>query len=51
MDNNTQQNGYVIRRVEKIEIESQVSLRKEEVIEILKTIEGIKRKLLNTLKA
>jgi len=51
MDNATQHNTKELCRGEKAEAESRVTLKKEEVIEILKTIEGIKRKLLNVIKA
>ena len=50
-DNATQNNGRELCRGGKVEGESQVTLNKEEIIEILKTIEGIKRKLLNVIKA
>ena len=51
MHNIAQNSGGELCRGEKAEGESQVTLKKEDIIEILKTIEGIKRKLLNVIKA
>ena len=51
MQYDTQHNEGRLCRGGKAEGESQVTLKKEDIIEILKTIEGIKRKLLNVIKA